>query len=168
MFQTKIYVKLSKGAQPLIIREKGDWIDLCSNAEFDIKAPTIKDGTLQVSTYKIPLGVAMMMPKGYEAHVASRSSTFKTYGMILWNAVGIIDNSYNGTNDEWLYGGIGLRDGHVAQGDRICQFRIQLSQKATVWQKLKWFLSRGKIKFVYVDELSSTNRQGFGKGTGAR
>ena len=54
-----------------------------------------------------------------------------------------------------------MRETTIEAGDRICQFRIQLSQKATMWQKIKWLLSSG-IELVEVDDLGNENRLGFG------
>lgn len=168
MFETKIYVRLFDGAQPFEVISKGDWIDCRANANFTFDGSVVKDGTVETPVCKIPLGFAMRLPKGFEAIVASRSSSYKTYGIVPWNCIGVIDNAYNGTNDQWQFGALCFKKGSVAHGDRVCQFRIQLSQKATMWQKLKWLLSNGKFKFVYVDKLSDTDRSGFGKGTGAR
>ena len=109
----------------------------------------------------IPLGVAMKLPKGFEAVLLPRSSTYKKFGIIQTNSIGVIDNTYCGNNDEWKYPAIALRDTVIKKGDRICQFRIQLSQKATLWQKIKWFLSSG-IKIIKVDSLDNNDRGGFG------
>ena len=49
---------------------KSDWIDL--RAAEDV---ALKKGEFKL----IPLGVAMELPKGYEAHVVPRSSTFKNF-----------------------------------------------------------------------------------------
>lgn len=154
--------------------EKGDWIDLRASETLSLEAPqagTLKRHKLEgieVShrdvTYDfslIPLGVAMKLPKGFEAVVLPRSSTYKKFGIIQTNSMGVIDNSYCGNNDEWKYPAIALRDTVIHEGDRICQFRIQLSQKATFWQKLKWAFSSG-IKIVEVDNLNNSNRNGFG------
>lgn len=168
MFKTKIYVRLIDGAQPLQVIKKGDWIDLRASNDFDYEGLTVENGKVNIPTRKIPVGVAMKLPAGLEAIIASRSSTFKTYGVLPWNCIGVIDNSYNGTNDQWLFGVLCMNKGHISKGDRICQFRIQLSQKATMWQRIKWLLSNGEIEFVYVDKLSDTDRSGFGKGTGAK
>jgi len=104
----------------------------------------------------------MKLPKGFEAIVVSRSGTFKHYGCIQTNASGVIDNTYSGNDDEWGYPATFLKAGHISAGDRVCQFRIQLSQKATMWQKLKWLFSK-KIEIVAVDKLDKVNRGGFGK-----
>jgi dUTP pyrophosphatase len=75
--------------------------------------------------------------------------------------MGIVDNSYSGNDDEWKFPAIAIRDTTVSEGERICQFRICLSQKATLWQRIKWLFSSG-IEIIETDELSSENRGGFG------
>ena len=55
-------------------KEKGDWIDLRASEDMEIKAGELA---------KIPLGVSIQLPDGYEAIVAPRSSTFKNYGIFL-------------------------------------------------------------------------------------
>lgn len=159
----KIKVKLLEaGALPEIIK-KGDWIDLRSRFDYNGQAPkTVPDGSIVFDTQIIKLGVAMKLPKGFEAVVVSRSGTFKHYGCIQTNAFGVIDNTYSGNDDEWGYPATFLKAGHISAGDRVCQFRIRLSQKATMWQKLKWLFSK-KIEIVAVDELDKVNRGGFGK-----
>lgn len=47
----------------------------------------------------ISQGVSMKLPDGYEAIVAPRSSTFKRYGILQTNGIGVIDNSYCGNDD---------------------------------------------------------------------
>ena len=69
--------------------------------------------------------------------------------------------SYNGNEDEWGFPVIAMREVEIPQYTRVCQFRIQLSQKATVWQKIKWLFSN-KIEFEYVDNLNAESRGGFG------
>ena len=155
------------------IIEKGDWIDLRASENVIMHAPqagTLKrhkvDGKeeshrdVEFDFKLIPLGVAMKLPKGLEAVVLPRSGTYKKFGIIQTNSMGVIDNTYCGNNDEWKYPAIALRDTVIHEGDRICQFRVQLSQKATMWQKLKWLLSSG-VKIVAVKHLKSTNRGGF-------
>jgi dUTP pyrophosphatase len=83
----------------------------------------------------------MQIPEGFESIVIPRSSTFKKYGLIQTNSVGLIDFSYNSEKDEWKFPAVATRDAVIPKGTRICQFRIQLSQKATAWQNLKWLLS---------------------------
>lgn len=155
------------------IIEKGDWIDLRASETLSLEAPqagTLKKHKIEgmeVShrdvTYDfslIPLGIAMKLPKGLEAVVLPRSSTYKKFGIVQTNSMGVIDNTYCGNNDEWKYPAIALRDTVIHEGDRICQFRIQLSQKATFCQKLRWFFS-SSIRIVEVESLDSTDRGGF-------
>ena len=82
-------------------------------------------------------------------------------GILQANSVGLIDNSYCGDKDEWKFPAISFRDTTINAGERICQFRIQLSQKATVFQKLKWLFSNG-IKLIETDNLNNSSRGGFG------
>ena len=90
----------------------------------------------------------MELPEGYEALVAPRSSTFKNYGILLANSLGIIDESYKGDNDEWKFLAYATRDTHVEKNDRICQFRIIEHQP--------------KIKLTKVESLGNADRGGIG------
>ena len=162
-----IKVRLINGAQPLEIIKKGDWIDLRANEDVELPGLILREGAVDIYARRIPLGIAMELPAGYEAIMAPRSSTFKTFGIISWNSIGVIDNTYCGNNDEWSFGAISLRKTMIKKGDRICQFRIQLSQKATFWQKLKWLFT-SKIEVEYVDQLLGPDRHGFGAGTGLK
>ncbi len=93
----------------------GDWIDLYA----------AEDVTLNRGEWKpVSLGVSMRLPAGYEAHVAPRSSTYKTWGIIAANSVGVIDESYCGDGDIWFFPVIALRVTRIRKGDRICQFRL--------------------------------------------
>lgn len=147
--------------------DKGDWIDLRAASDIELKGPyTVqarkdKDRKTVFNDVVVPLGVAMQLPKGYEAVVVVRSGTFKKYKVILANSEGVIDNPYNGDNDQWFAHLIPFEDNFIAEGDRICQFRIQLSQKATRWQKIKWLFSNG-IKLEYVESLDNPDRGGQG------
>lgn len=150
----KIKVKTFGDQQLPEIVNSGDWIDL------RYYGPAV---FLNKDEFKIlGLGVAMKLPEGFEAVVVSRSSTFKNFMMFNPGAVGVIDNSYCGSMDEWKYPAYALGEKKVIHsGDRICQFRIQLSQKATFWQKMKWLLSSG-IKLEKVEKLNTINRGGLG------
>lgn len=170
----KIKVKrINKNIELPKIIDKGEWVDLRAAETINLKAPqaeTLKTKTIngeRVSSrdvsfdFKlIPLGIAIKLPKGFEAIVAPRSSTYKNYGIIQTNSIGIIDNSYSGDSDEWKMPVISFANTTINKGDRICQFRIQLSQKATMWQKIKWLLSSG-IKVEEVESLGDDNRGGF-------
>lgn len=118
---------------------KSDWIDLRASEEVTLKAGEF---------CLIPLGVAMELPKGYEAHVVPRSSTFKNYGIIQTNSCGIIDCTYCGDDDMWRMPVYAVRDTVIHVNDRICQFRI--------------FENQPKITFDEVENLGNVNRGGFG------
>ena len=118
---------------------KSDWIDLRA----------AEDVVLKAGEYKlIPLGIAMKLPKGYEAHVVPRSSTFKNFGVIQTNHYGVIDESYCGDNDQWFVPVMAMRDTEIHVNDRICQFRIMEHQPV--------------IEFEETDQLDGTDRGGFG------
>ena len=118
---------------------KSDWIDLRAAKEVELKAGEFK---------LIPLGIAMELPKGYEAHVIPRSSTFKNFGVLQANSMGLIDESYCGDNDMWRMPAYATRDVTIEQGARICQFRIMANQP--------------QLQFVKVDRLEGADRGGFG------
>lgn len=118
---------------------KSDWIDLRAAENV-----TLKKGEFQL----IPLGVAMELPKGYEAHVVPRSSTFKNFGIIQTNHQGVIDCSYCGDNDQWFMPVYAVRDTEIHINDRICQFRIMENQP--------------KLVFEEVEKLDNADRGGHG------
>lgn len=126
------------------IAGKSDWIDLRAAEDVELKQGDFK---------LIPLGIAMQLPKGYEAHIIPRSSTFKNFGVIQANHMGMVDESYCGDNDQWYFPAIALRDTSIKAGDRICQFRIMEHQPQLI--------------FEVVDTLGNEDRGGFGT-TGKR
>lgn len=134
-----IKIKYLANIVPIKAIKQGDWIDLRCAEDIEMKAGEYK---------LIPLGVAMELPKGYEAIVAPRSSTFKNFGIILANSIGVIDESYCGDNDQWHFPAIALRDTKIKRNDRICQFRIQEHQPA--------------VNLVTVANLGNANRGGIG------
>lgn len=107
---------------------KSDWIDLRA-----AKNITLKAGEFAL----IPLGIAMELPKGYEAHVVPRSSTFKNFGIIQTNSMGVIDESYCGDNDQWFFPALAIRDTEIHVNDRICQFRIMAHQPGFSFEETK-------------------------------
>lgn len=151
------YKILNEHCEPYI-NPKGDWIDLRSAERVVLSRyiPIDNDPII-----KIKLGFAMQLPKGYEAVLPPRSSTFNNYKIMLVNSMGVIDYHYRGDGDYWQFHAISFGNEVIEQGDRICQFRIQLSQKATIWQKIKWLFSN-KIELVKVDSFNEESRGGFG------
>lgn len=118
---------------------KSNWIDLRSAETIHLKKGEF---------HLIPLGVGMKLPDGYEAHIVPRSSTFKNFGIIMTNSMGIIDNSYCGNSDQWHFPAYAIRDTKIHKNDRICQFRIMKNQQV--------------ISFDEVDKLDGKDRGGFG------
>ena len=126
---------------------KGNWIDLRAAENV-----TLKKGEFKL----IRLGIAMELPRGYEAHVVPRSSTFKNFGVIQTNHQGVVDGpdretgegGYCGNEDEWFFPALAVRDTEIHVNDRICQFRIMEQQP--------------EITFEEVTELTGPNRGGHG------
>lgn len=109
------------------VEGKSDWIDLRAAEDVSLKKGEFK---------LIPLGVAMELPKGYEAHIVPRSSTYKNFGIIQTNHQGVIDSSYCGDNDQWFMPAYALRDTRISLNDRICQFRIVENQPKLVFDEV--------------------------------
>lgn len=118
---------------------KGDWIDLRAASKVELNAGEFK---------LIPLGIAMQLPSGYEAHIVPRSSTYKNFGIIQTNSTGIVDETYCGDNDQWYFPAYALRDTVIEVNDRICQFRIMEHQP--------------EIQFEIVEKLGNDDRGGIG------
>lgn len=134
-----IEIKYHTDITPIKVNPKGDWVDLRAAEDVEMKAGDFR---------LISLGVSMKLPKGYEAHILPRSSTFKNWGIIQANHMGVVDNSYCGNNDIWKYPAIALRDTVIHKNDRICQFRVAEKQP--------------KLRFMEVSQLSGEDRGGFG------
>lgn len=135
----EIKVKYHSPIEKLSMIENGDWCDLRSAETIDIK---------QFESKRISLGISMELPEGYEAHVAPRSSTFRKWGIILTNSVGVIDESYKGNGDVWQAEFFAVRDTKIDFNDRVLQFRIIPKQP--------------KLNFTEVDSLDNNNRGGWG------
>ncbi len=105
---------------------KSDWVDLRCAEEI-----SLKKGEFRL----IPLGIAMELPKGYEAHVVPRSSTYKNFGIIQTNHMGVIDETYCGDNDQWFMPVYAMRDTEIHINDRICQFRIMEHQPELLFEE---------------------------------
>lgn len=118
---------------------KSDWIDLRSAEDVDIKAGESR---------LIRLGIAVELPEGYEAHIVPRSSTYRNFGILQTNHMGVVDHSYCGDEDEWKYPVLAVRDTHISVNDRICQFRVMENQP--------------ELLFEEVEHLDGKARGGFG------
>ncbi|MSS63465.1 dUTP diphosphatase [Velocimicrobium porci] len=118
---------------------KSDWIDLRA-AEHVV----LKKGEFKL----ISLGISMQLPAGYEAVIVPRSSTYKNFGIIQTNHMGVIDETYCGNDDIFMMPALAMRDTEINVNDRICQFRIQKHQP--------------QIVFEEVETLENENRGGIG------
>lgn len=158
MLNMKIRIKYFEDAVKLKKITKGNWIDLYANKDLFVKVG---------ERAMIPLGFALELPKGWEAHLAPRSSTFKTWGIIQTNSVGVVDDTYIGDNDQWhmpvycLEGkstekssdGIEKEGTWIKKGDKVAQFRIMEVMP--------------EIEFQEVESFGNADRGGFGT-TGAK
>ena len=164
----KIKIKLYEGAQ-IPTSKKGGWFDIFMPQDGKIEGGyanrLVKNRTrrtLEYPTQLVSLGFAMELPKGFEAIVAPRSSTYPNFYCGNTNFIGVIEDTYCGDDDIWKANVKADKTTAWKAGDRLFQFRIQLSQKATVWQKIKWLFWNGKVEFVPVEFLGNINRGGFG------
>ena len=139
-----IKIKYVTDIKPIEIAEKGDWIDLRAGKTVELEP---------FEYAQIPLGVCMQIPQGYTAIIAPRSSTYKKWGIIQVNSIGVIDESYNGDNDQWCLPVVALRTTKIYKNDRICQFRLIKKTEG--------------IDFTRVNQLGNSDRGGFGS-TGSR
>ena len=135
----EIKIKYLRDIEPISQKEGSDWIDLRTAEDVDMDEGEFK---------LIPLGVAMKLPKGYEAQVIPRSSTYKNWSIVQANSFGLIDESYCGDGDEWKFPAIAFIKTHIPKNTRICQFRIQKKQPS--------------INFQVVDTLGNPDRGGIG------
>ncbi|GFP74894.1 dUTP diphosphatase [Clostridium fungisolvens] len=162
----KIRIKYFEGATKLKKIEKGNWVDVYANKDVFIKVG---------ERAMIPLGFALELPQGWEAHLAPRSSTFKTWGIIQTNSVGVVDDTYIGDNDQWHMPVYCLQGKHlekysevlsdeslcemesegtwIKSGDKIGQFRIMEVMP--------------ELEFEEVESFGNSDRGGFGS-TGLR
>lgn len=135
----KLRVKRINPKANLVVGTTGEWIDISIPQRTEFKKGEPKF---------VKLGIAVELPTGYEAIIAERSSTFKRYGLLLSNAIGVIDNAYNGDTDEWGALFYPTEDVSIPEGTRLLQFRIQKCQP--------------KISIEYVESLNNSSRGGFG------
>lgn len=137
--EVSIKIKYHDDILPIEINPNGDWVDLRAAEEVEMEPGDFR---------LISLGISMKLPDGYEAHIVPRSSTFKNWGIIQANHMGVVDNNYCGNNDIWKFPAIAIRKSHIYKNERICQFRIMKKQPTLVFEK--------------VDQLNDVDRGGFG------
>ena len=134
----------NKNIEKVAAIQNGDWIDLRAAETVEMKVGEFR---------LISLGISMKLPEGYEANIVPRSSTFKKWGVLQVNSMGVIDNSYCGENDIWMFPALAIRNTTINEGDRICQFRIVKKME--------------DIEFTEVEHMEDEDRGGFGS-TGER
>lgn len=136
---TELKIKYLSDIKPIEFNDNGNWIDLRSAETYNLKAGEF---------CMVHLGVAIELPKGYEAIIAPRSSTFVKWGILQANSIGVIDETYCGDNDEWMLPVIAFRCTTIHKNDRICQFRI--------------FKHHELDSMIRVKTLDNPDRSGFG------
>lgn len=172
----KIKIKYHKNSKKL--EQHGNRIDLFSRYNYWLEAPKLKvnlEGIQEVvfDFNLIDLGISMVIPKHFEAIISPRSSTYKKFGLIQANSIGIIDGGtiptkgidssdkvykgYTGQEDIWMFPAISFKKINIVKNEAICQFTIQPSMNAPIWTKLKWLFNKS-IEFVEVDILHNVNR----------
>lgn len=136
----------------------GDWVDIRVSAIISVDSKDTESARdfaktgipVAISagdTVKIAHGFALELPEGYEAIVLPRSSLFKNTGLIFATS-GVIDEGYNGNNDEWFTVFYATEDCILTHNERVAQFRIQKKQP--------------ELKFRTVDDLGNSDRGGHG------
>lgn len=139
LFSKTIVVKYRyDDTQKISKLEVGDWIDLAVDDDVSMG---------QGEFLLLPFGVAMQLPKGYEAHIIPRSSTFSKYGILQANSYGLVDNSYSGDEDWWRFPAYATRNTTIKRGTRICQFRIVKKQPQLNIKEVKFFNSKSRGGF---------------------
>ena len=144
----KLKIKYFNNAKRLEKISKGNWIDVYANEDIFV---------IKNQSKTIPLGFALELPKGWEGHLAPRSSTFNMWGIIQTNSIGVVDDTYIGDDDQWCmpvyciepksYSN-GVAGTWIRKGDKIGQFRIMEVMP--------------NIEFEEVEKLDNKNRGGFG------
>jgi len=127
------------GLEPISQAHSGEWCDLRCAEDVELKKGDFK---------YVDLGVSIALPAGYEAILAPRSSTFKRYGIIQTNGIGVLDFLYRGNEDRWMMPVYATRDTVIHKNDRICQFRIQECQLP--------------LNIISVDNMEDESRGGLG------
>lgn len=155
----KIYVKYHSPVVEKLGTIRGCWMDLCSSKTYHID---------KNKSQLIDLGISMKLPKYFEANIVPRSGSFKNFGLIQLNHMGVVDGAdatsggYSGNGDVWKWSAYALNvASDVKEGERVCQFSIRPSMFAPWYVKLKWLFT-STLKFVEVDDLGNVNRGGFG------
>ncbi len=98
---------------------------------------------------RIPTGIAIELPSGYEAQIRPRSGLAYSYGITILNAPGTIDEDYRGEIGVLLIN-LGQKECTIKSGDRIAQLVIA---------------PFSRVRFIESSTLSITNRNAGGFGS---
>ena len=158
----RIKVKYFEGATKLQKIKKGNWIDVYANKDVFVKV-----GEREM----IPLGFALELPQGWEAHLAPRSSTFKTWGIIQTNSVGVVDDTYIGDNDQWYMPVYCLQGKYIEKAlGALCDLPLDvMKEHEGTWIKkgnkigqFRIMEVMPEIEFEEVESFGNDDRGGFG------
>lgn len=100
------------------------------------------------NTVIIKLGFALELDEYSTGYLLPRSSTYKNYGLLLTNSMGVIDTSYCGDNDEWTMVFYATENGSINIGDRPGQMFIRRDVEI--------------FQFEEVEHLGNKDRGGYG------
>lgn len=115
---------------------------------FDFEA--LEDVTFAPGEWKlVDTGTVIATPEGYCLVIAPRSGTFKNYGLMQVNSIGIIDQDYCGDADTVKFAYINMLKEvvNIKKGERIGQ---------------GMFVKIEKPEFQLVEKMEATDRGGFG------
>ena len=141
----KVVKNVSRAALPQYESEGAAGMDLRALLDADVSVPPL-------GRVKIPTGLKIEIPQGYEGQIRPRSGLAFKKGLTVLNSPGTIDSDYRGDLDIILIN-LGCDDIIIKDGERIAQLVIAPVCKAN---------------FTEVGELGGTARGGGGFGsTGA-
>ncbi|MCL2760552.1 MAG: dUTP diphosphatase [Desulfuromonadales bacterium] len=126
---------------PLYMTEQSAGMDLVADIESDL---TILPG----DRFLVSTGIAIALPKGYEAQIRPRSGLALNHGITLLNSPGTIDADYRG-EIKVIVINHGKEPFRVKRGDRIAQMVIG---------------KQSRVVIEAVEELDETSRGAGGFG----
>lgn len=132
---------------------KGNWIDVYANKDVFVKCG---------ERAMVPLGFALELPEGWEGHLAPRSSTFKTWGIIQTNSVGVVDDTYIGDNDQWHMPVYCLQGKDIESDDNVEEIKGTWIRKGDKIGQFRIMEVMPEIEFEEVESFGNKDRGGFG------
>lgn len=161
-----IPIRYLDGAKELVINPKGNCIDVYAYEDMFIP---------YMGYAMINLGFAMQLPKGKIAKLYPRSSTFKKYGLIQTNHIGIIDETYCSDTDVWhmpvqctmpkqvdkvMIGDkkITIAGTWIKKGDSIAQFEIVDAMEIPTFKKVESLNNEARGSSSVCDEYEGCKK----------